>query len=169
MKLNFVLFKENHRRQKANTAIFYNVVGTLLPFIIVSVILLLFYQFDKIISVLDRGDFCIYSVGLFSTALFLFNYNKNSIPSKFDYWLYQSILYLITIAAVLYAGVYTKELVLKDLSFNFDILRFGSIGLFLISILSAYRGLLLEYRKDSPNVDVEAERRQEVNEIMKDL
>jgi hypothetical protein len=169
MKLEFKVFERDQRRQRANTAIFYNVGGTLLPFTIVCIILSLFFRFENIISVVDRGDFCIYSVGLFSTAIFLFNHNRGTLDSRFDYWLHQSIFYLIIFAAVLYGGVYTKELVLKEQAFNINLVRYGSILLFIISIIATYRGLLIEYRKEAPKVNVEEERREEVNKIMKEL
>lgn len=158
--------------ERTNNAFLHTVVGCVLPFLIASILLIMISKSDKILQFLDKGDFCIYSAALFSTSIYLFNENEQDIRSRFDKWLYSVLNYLLLFAAVIYGAIYLIETLNSAssvISINFWIVRVFSIALFIFSLISVYRSLLIQKKAIFPEVNVESESKKDINQIMKEL
>ena len=158
--------------RKVNNAFFHTVLGCILPFLIGTLLLIMIFKFKEILQFLDKGDFCIYSAALFSTSIYLFNENREYIKSIFDRWLNNVLIYLLLFSAVIYGAIYLIEALNPKpsiISINFWIVRIFSITLFIFSLISLYRSLLIQKKASIPVVDVKLESKSNVDQIMKEL
>ena len=96
-------------KYRVKTAFFHTIIGNLLPFIIACIPLIILWKLNKTLIFLDKGHFCIYSAGLFSTALYLFKENETSITNKCDKWLDNVLTYLLVVSGVIFASLYLVE------------------------------------------------------------
>jgi len=169
---DFDSYKKKQYITKAITASFWTILGTVLPLILGSIILLAYSQSSKLIGFVDRGDFCIYSAGLLSSSLFILSDNKENIKKWHNSILYPSTFVLILIAAALYCAIYIGGDLLKEQN-NIVISTYfvRSISYFLIlsSIIITYRSLIIDFKARPPKIDVVKKSGEDVQDIMNQL
>jgi hypothetical protein len=159
--------------KKVYSMFFHTAIGVILPSIIAAILLILICKTKYLINFIDNGDLCIYSAALFVSASFLFKENNNSIDNKIDNFLSEFLQYFLVLAAIMYGGIY----LLHNLAYNIDKLikinityiRVVSILLFILALFSVYRSISLNYKSIFPNIDVEKESKENVNDIMEKL
>lgn len=157
--------------EKVKSDFFHSVSWVILPFILASLALIIFNKFNNIIHFIDKGDFCIYCVALFSTSFYLFSDNKKSISNKFDKWISDLLVLLIVISAVVYVCMYLIEIINVMIPININIwfVRFLSILLFCFALISLYRAILIQRKDMFPDVDVRKEEKKQVDGIKKGI
>lgn len=154
--------------RKVRSTFINTVIGVILPFLIAVGLLTIINKHESIIIFFDKGDFCTYSVAIFVTSLFLYRENQESIESRIDYFLSDIIIYILIIAAVIYGGmVLLQNINFKDINTSF--VKYISVALFSISLLSLYRAILLQFKSMYSSVDVKQESKNEVDSIMRDI
>lgn len=166
------LEKLKEYKRRVWTTYFHTVFGVILPFLIALLLLTIISKFRLIIHFLDRGDFCIYSVALFSTSIFLYKENESSIKEKIDRIFSNTLNYLLLFSAIIYGSIY----LLQNLEFTINLVidiwfvRCFSGALFAISLLAAYRAILLQHKDIYPgDISADKDRQETINNIMKDL
>jgi len=170
--INFQAFKEHKYKRMAFSATFWTVLGTILSLIFGSIILFTFSESDKIISFVDRGDFCLYSAGLLSSSLFVLSENKNNMRGWHNSILYPCAFLLIIIAAALYCAIYIASdlLTLKtNIKISNNFVHWTSFILILFSLIITYRALLIDFKFRPPEVDPAKKEGKEIKSIMDQL
>lgn len=156
MEIKFSAFKRKQYIKKATTACFWSIVGTILPLILGSVILLTYSKSDKLIGFVDRGDFCLYSAGLLASALFILSDNKENIRKWHNSILYPATFLLIIISATLYCAIYIGGDLLKEqikIEISNSFVRATSWILIICSLIITYRALIIDFKFRPPKVD----------------
>lgn len=169
---NFQTFKEHAYKRKAFQAAFWNVLGTVLSLLFGSVILFTFSEPDKIISFVDRGDFCLYSAGLLSSSLFVLSENKKNIRNWYNSMLYPSAFLLIIISAALYCAIFiASDLIHLPINVNVSstFVHLTSYLLILFSLIITYRALLIDFKYRPPEIDPVKKEEEQVQNIMNQL
>ena len=89
--------------EKVKSEFFYSVIRVILPLILASIALIIISKYNEIIHFIDKGDFSIYCVALFSTSFYLFGENRDHITKIFDQRLSDSLVWLMIISAAVYS------------------------------------------------------------------
>jgi hypothetical protein len=164
---------ENQKRihwEKTMKGFSYNVMGVLLPFILSVIPIFILRKYDAIWTFLDQGQFLLFGAGLYTSSIFLFDENRQSIRHKKDKLLSNLSLWFLIICSAFYAIIYCLDLI-KNESFSMDIIliRSASIIFFAISVFSFYRSLFIDFLKSYPEVDIEEESKKGVDNILNQL
>jgi hypothetical protein len=165
-------YKKKQYRQKAIYAAFYTVLGTLLPLILGSIILLAYSSSAKIVGFIDRGDFCLYSAGLLSSSFFLLSDNHEKLRKWHNSILVPVCFVLIIIAAGLYCSIFIGTDLLKEqikLTMSNSFIRITSFILIAFSLIITYRSLIIDYKNRPPKVDVLKKEDEQVQTIISQL
>jgi hypothetical protein len=148
----------------------YNVMGIILPFILSLIPIFVLSRYDAIWTFLDQGQFLLFGAGLYTSSIFLFGENQPSIRCKIDKILNNISLWFLIICSAFYAIIYCLDLIKPQLfSVNNVFIRFASILLFVVSIISVYRSLSIDFLKMYPEVDIKKESKKGVDSILKGL
>ena len=142
---SFEQFKKKIYLQKAFNATYWSVLGTILPFILGSIILLTFSKAYTIINFVDRGDFCLYSAGLLSSSLFLLSDNKDHTRNSLNIILYPASFLLIIISAALYCSIFIRENLFTDqnsINVSYCFVRVVSFILLGLSLIIVFKSLV---------------------------
>lgn len=157
--------------EKVKSEFFHSLIRVILPFILTSLALIIISKYNEIIHFIDKGDFCIYCVALFSTSFYLFGENKEHITKIFDQRLSDSVIWFMIISAVVYGYMYLIENInfMMFIKINIWFVRILSILLFCISLISLYRAILIHRQDMFPRVDVIEEGQKQVDGIKENL
>jgi hypothetical protein len=165
--------------RKVNKALFYHVFWTICPFIGGAFMLIVTSKYSSIISMVDKGDFFLFSTAFFASSYFLYNENAELVNKRKDSILSALCFPLIFIIAFIYSVVFLHSLEPQSVQqqdinnlgdgINFTFLRVSSIVLVIVSIYAFYRSLKLDYKKFTPKTDAKQEETIEVKNIMDDL
>ena len=169
---DFEIFKKKQYVSKALSASFWTIFGAILPLLFGTVILFTYSQPGKIIGFIDRGDFCLYSAGLLSSALFILSDNKENARRWHDSILYPITFVLIIIGAALYCAIYIGgDLLTAKIQLKISIIfvRCTSFVLIISAIIITYRSLIIDFRSRSPNIDAVKNSNDEVQNILNQL
>ena len=120
------------------------------------------------ISSIDKGNLCVFSVALLVNAIYLYKENKDSIESDIDHIISEINMYALIIASIIYAGMVLVENTMI-LNINKYYIRYFSLVLFSFSIYSVYRAILIQFKDLYPDVDIKEESNSDVNSIMRDM
>jgi len=160
---------------KAVRTLITNLSGSLLPTFIALLILMLFKKSSLIIQLGDKGDFLLYSAGLYTSSLYLLNDNKNDLK-EIDNYLQIFAIFMIGCTSAIYGTLYAssnvfneKMLELIKISINIGFIRYSSLCFFICAIGVGLRAIYIDTKKYARLVDVRAESRQDVNSIMNQL
>jgi hypothetical protein len=160
----------NH--QKANIALCYNIVGTMLPLIISLVLIFLFFFFSNLKQILDRGDLCIYSAGLYTSAIISFMNNKKELRIA-DKRLHHLSYLLIFISSLLFAGFSLYESIEINykvkILFNVWIIRVLSIGLLGFSVFTLRNALEYEFINQIPETNALSDEQKRTSDLAEGL
>lgn len=158
------------RLEKTITSFFYNVMGVILPFILSLIAIFVLGRTDALFTFLDKGQFLLFGAGLFTSSIFLFGENRESIRKTKDKILSNLSVWFLIITSAFYAIIYCLDLIDNEtFSMNTDFIRWASIILFVISAVSVYRSIFIENLKLYPEVDVKGESKKGVEEILNKL
>ncbi len=148
----------------------YNVLGVILPFILSLIPIIILKRYEAIFTFLDEGQFLLFGAGLFTSSIFLFGENRNSIRKKYDKILSNLSLWLLIICSAFYAIIYCLDLLKNEThTLNLNFIRCASLVLFTISVISIYRSVFIDFLKTYPEVDVKEESKKNIDNIMDKL
>ncbi|ACF10803.1 hypothetical protein Cpar_0380 [Chlorobaculum parvum NCIB 8327] len=148
----------------------YNVIGVILPFILSLIPIFVLGKYNAIWTFLDQGQFLLFGAGLYTTSIFLFGENQASIRHDIDKILNNISVWFLIICSSFYAIIYCLDLIKHDaLSINTSFIRWTSVLLFFVSIISVYRSLFIDFLKTYPDVDIKEESKKGVDNILKEL
>lgn len=160
----------NKIKQNFNRLIFYNIMGVVLPFIISVIIVSIFSEVTLIWQFIDQGNFLLFSASFYTTSIYLFRENQNSIQDEKDFWLDLLAIWILVILASIYGVLYFMQINNTDLSdTKIVILRVLSLIIFFKSIYSLYRGFRLDNLNRVPKIDVEKHSKGEIDNIVNNL
>lgn len=158
------------RLDKVAKLTFYNVAGVILPFVLSAIGIIYFMHYGAFLEYLDQGQFLLFGAGLFTSSILGFQDNQRSMTSYTDKILSSSSIWLLIICSAFYAIVYCSNLLaIQSQSVNTAFIRWSSILLFAVSILSVYRSITLDIPNWNPPVDVEMEGKRGVENILNQL
>ncbi len=164
---------ENQKRihlEKTLKGFSYNVIGVILPFILSLIPILILGKYNAILTFLDEGQFLLFGAGLYTSSIFLFGENRQSIRTTKDKILSNLSLWFLIISSAFYAIIYCLDLIQNNsFSINKIFIRLASIGLFTVSVISVYRSLFIDFLKSYPEVDIKEESKKGVDNILKEL
>lgn len=164
-------------RNKSILALSYTVGGTILPFLIASILLRTFSKLNiaMVFLFIDKGDFLLYGVALMAGAYYLFNEkdNKDFINNQQNSGLLNAISHLlipfIILASVVYAGIYMKESIIppsiSEIVLDIGFIRWFSIITLCCSVYASYKALWIQNVRMLPELDVKEERNSELNDL----
>lgn len=160
--------------EKTRIRLGYSVAGVTFPFVLSLIGIFLIKKYEYILSFLDDGQFLIFSTGLLTSALYIFRDNesqKNLKKSlfKFDRLLGHLIYSLLIITSAMYAIMYTVGIMHVSIDLNIWFIRVTSILFFSLSIYVLFRSIYVDFLKEHPGVNIEKERKKEINKIMNEL
>lgn len=142
---------EKTRLQKVNLSLGYNIVGTMLPFIISLCFVVLFSFYADILAIISRGDLLLYSAGLYTAAILSFMNNKRNLRLT-DRRMYHISYLLILISSLLFAGNVLRESIQNyykvSIRINIGVIWISSIILLSTAILFLKRAL--DYEIETP-------------------
>ncbi|MDP2235401.1 MAG: hypothetical protein Q8J88_03100 [Bacteroidales bacterium] len=148
----------------------YNVIGVILPFILSLIPIFILGKYNAIWTFLDQGQFLLFGAGLYTSSIFLFGENGQSIRRATDKILSNLSLWFLIICSAFYAIIYCLDLINNDsYSMNTAFIRWASILLFAVSVFSVYRSLFIDFLKSYPEVDIKEESKKGVDNILKQL
>ncbi len=129
------------------------------------------FKSQSIIDFVDKGDFCLYSAGLLSSAIFILTDNKENIKKWHNHILYPFSFFLIAVAAALYLAIYIAGDVFKDTKINISssFVRWTSMILIILSMIVILRSLIIDFRYRPKKVDVAKKQHEAVQDIMDKL
>lgn len=161
---------KNIHLEKTLKAFSYNVLGVILPFILSLLGILLVQKYEAIWKFLDEGQFFLFGAGLYTTSILFFSENRDSISKKKDKILSNLSFWLLIICSAFYAIIYSLNLVQSGVfKLNITFIRFSSIFLFVVSVISVYRGIFVDFLKIYPEVDVKRKSKEGIDDIMNKL
>jgi hypothetical protein len=145
-------------------------MGVILPFILSLFGIMLFGKYEAIWTFLDQGQFLLFGAGLYTSSIFLFQENKKSVRQTKDKVLSIASVWLLIFCSGLYATIYSYGL-LDNVSdtMNAIFIRITSVIFFIISLVSVYRSLFIDFLKVYPDVDIKDESKKGVDNILKQL
>ena len=148
----------------------YNVIGVILPFILSLIPSFILGEYNAIWTFLDQGQFLLFGAGLYTSSIFLFGENKQSVRRTKDKILSNLSFWFLIICSAFYAIIYCLDLINREANLmNTAFIRWTSILLFVISIFSVYRSLFIDFLKSYPEVDIKEESKKGVDNIIKQL
>jgi len=164
---------ENQKRihlEKTIKGFTYNVIGVILPFILSLIPIFILSKYDAILTFLDKGQFLLFGAGLYASSIFLFGENRSSIRKTKDKILSNLVIWFLIICSTFYAIIYCLDLINNSAySLNTGFIRGASIVLFIISVISIYRSIYIDFLKSYPEVDIKEESKKGVDNILKQL
>lgn len=164
---------ENQKRkhlEKTIKGFSYNVIGVILPFILSLIPIFILGKYNAIWTFFDQGQFLLFGTGLYTSSIFLFGENRQSIRRTKDKILSNLSLWFLIICSAFYAIIYCLDLIANEsYSMNTALIRWASILLFAISVFSVYRSLFLDFLKSYPEVDIKEESKKGVDNILNQL
>ena len=155
-----------YRNRITLQAFLYNFIGTTLPFLILLFILPIKNGLPSIIEPIQKGDWFLYSAGVWSTCLFMSFENKNK-GSKLDSIFGTVSWFCIAISACAYVYIFQDNSTSSTTSttnanntlyiavISFIILAFGSYFL--------YRQIRITNRDKLPTIDVQAKSQRDID------
>jgi len=156
-------------KRKASRTLFYTVFGTILPFIIGSIILILFTKFKDLTTFITDGTFCLFAAALLTSAMYLLNENNDSISKKWDRRVQKYSQPIWIIVAIVYGLIFAKDKLPIKEEINQTFLWIISIVCFLFSIWALYRALYIDGLQFPPKADASIQRKDEIADIVNDL
>ncbi|HKR05648.1 MAG TPA: hypothetical protein VJY62_13520 [Bacteroidia bacterium] len=148
----------------------YNIIGVILPFILSLIPIFILNKQDAIWKFLDEGQFLLFGAGLYTSSIFLFGENRDSIRKTKDKILSNLSLWFLIICSSFYAIIYCLDLINNTTNvLNTYFIRCGSLFLFVISVISVYRSIYIDFLKSYPEVDIKEESKKGVDDILKQL
>lgn len=173
-------FKKWHSR-KTWRSFFYSLIGVTLPFFLSLICIIMIRKYEFIISFVDDGQFLLFSVGLLTSAFYIFREDENQkeirdltltirgksfrLENLGDF-----IMFFLLFSSVIYALLYTFTLI--DISFlpvNIWFVRIASLLIFGFSLFSIFKGIQVDYYNKSPKVDIQKESKKGVDDILQQL
>lgn len=161
--------KEIHL-EKTIKGFMYNMIGVILPFILSLIPIFVLGRFDAIWAFLDQGQFLLFAAGLYTSSIFLFGENIQSIRRKEDKILSNFAILLLIMCSSFYAIIYCLNLINNGVyTVSTCFIRCSSILLFIISLVSFYRSIFIDCLKSYPEVDIKEESKKGVDNILNQL
>lgn len=156
--------------EKTIKAFSYNFMGVTLPFILSLISIFILSKFESLWAFVDQGNFLLFAAGFYTSSLYVFGENQNSLREKKDKILLNLSLWLLIISSAIYAIIYGLTLTSNlHTELNTCFIRLMSFLLFVVSAYSAYRSIFIDLLKTYPEVDVEKESQKGVDDILNDL
>lgn len=152
-------------KQKASRTLFNTVFGTILPFLIGAIVLILFTKFKELTSFITDGTFCLFAAALLTSAIYLLNENNDYINSKWDRRIHKYSQPIWIIVAIVYGSIYAKGTLPINETINEIFLWIISLSCFAFSIWALYRALYIEGLQNPPPVDAGNQRKGEIDDI----
>lgn len=164
---------ENQKRihfEKTLKGFSYNVIGVILPFFLSLLPIFALRKYNAILTFLDQGQFLLFAAGLYTSSIFLFGENKQSIRRNKDKFLSNLSFWSLIICSAFYAIIYCLDLIkIESYQLNTAFVRCASILLFAISVFAVYRSLFIDFLKSYPEVDIKEESKKGVDNILNQL
>lgn len=159
---------ESVSTQKAIKTFAYTIGGTLLPLVIAFFALPLFDKTSEFLKFFDKGDFLIFSAGLYTTAWLLYSESAAFIKEKKDKILSNLSILNLIICSAIYAIIYSFNLAHNEkYVVNLVFLRIASLSLFVISVFAVWRSIYIN--KLYTETDARASSNTEVQDIIDQL
>ncbi|SDM91227.1 hypothetical protein SAMN05421813_12839 [Daejeonella rubra] len=146
----------------------YNVLSIILPFILSLFAIGLLKRYDKVSSFLYEGEFLLFSVGLLTNAMYMFNENRASIKNYFDKLLNHACWWLLLFCATFYAIMYAFN-ELTSYQLDNDLIGIFTGTMFVISVIVSFRSTLLDSLRTYPRIDVDQVNRSAIDNIMEEM
>ena len=148
--------KRFEHKEKTWKSFTYTTVGTILPMLLATIPAILLREKNELWEFLDGGEVLLFGAGLYTSSLYLFGENKNSIKGKVDRLLSNSCMWMLIACSAFYATLYTIDILGPEFAKKMDIsfVRGSSIFLFAFAVISVFRSTRIEMKKTYPPVDV---------------
>lgn len=148
----------------------YNIMGVTLPFILSLIPIFVLNKYDAIWTFFDEGQFLLFAAGLYTSSIFLFGENKQSIVKTKDKILSNLVMWFLIISASFYAIIYCLNLIEnKSFVLNIFFIRGTSTFLFIVSVFSIFRSIYIDFLKSYPEIDIKKESKKGVDDIINQL
>ncbi len=172
----FLLIPDNMDNQKTVhlektvKAFTYNLMGVTLPFLLSLIPIFILSKFESLWVFIDQGNFLLFGAGLYTTSLYLYGENANSIKLTKDKVLFNLSLWLLIVSSAIYAIIYGLTLIPElTIKLNLGFIRLMSFLLFSVSIYSVYRSLFVDILKTYPDVNIKEVSKKGVDDILSKL
>lgn len=159
------------RIEKTWTSFLYTIFGVTLPFFLSLLGIAMLRKYEFIISFVDDGQFLLFSVGLLTSALYIFREEENQRALKkwYDKILSHGTFFILLFSSALYAILYTLGILSEYQDMNVWFIRISSLIIFIFAMIAAFRSIYIDLLKIYPHVDVKKISTDQVNNIMDQL
>lgn len=172
-------FQKWHSR-KTLRSFFYSILGVILPFLLSLIGIMIISKYEYIISFLDDGQVLLFSVGLLTSAFYIFREDENvkevrQLKLKLFKWkirlenLGDFVMIFLLFSSVIYAILYIFQIITPSVNINISFIRIVSILIFLFSLFAIFQGIRVDNLNKYPKVDVRKESQKGVNNILDKL
>lgn len=172
-------FRNWHSR-KIWRSFFYSLLGVTLPFFLSLIAIFTISKYEFIVSFLDDGQILLFSVGLLTSAFYIFREDDNQkevqklklniakreirLENLGDF-----VMIFLLFSSVIYAILYIFQIITPAIAINIWFIRIASILIFLFSLFAIFQGIRVDYLNKVPKVDVRKESEKGVNDILDQL